>query len=99
MIDPIPVKVKFDNMALLEPIKNISYGEDADIEIVTLGDGDWTILTDGKVLEHWTTLKGVPKNDPPIIYISGDPALLPYCMKDRLAYLQDKINKEKGRYV
>ena len=34
----------------------------------------------------------------PVVVMSADKSLLPYCMKDRLAYLQDKINKEKGRY-
>ncbi len=97
IIDALPVKVKFKDIKIMERFPNISYDDYADITVVTDGD-DWKVSWGDKILEYWTTSKNSVQKDPPVIYLSSNSEMLPYCMRDRLVYLQDKINKELGRY-
>lgn len=100
MIDPIKIKVNYLDMSLFKDIPNISYEEKADIEISKV-DNRWQVVANGKE-EFWVEtlqnhidlrLTGV---EMPIFILTKDKDLLPYCMKDRLAYLQDRTNKEKA---
>lgn len=99
MIDPIQIIIKFDNMELFKKIKNVSFSEDADIEIKK-ADNQWLVDANGQKeiwvesLEDEIVLRRAGEKGT-IFILTKDKELLPYCMKDRLAYLQDKINKEK----
>lgn len=100
MIDPIKIAIKYSKMEIFKEIDYISFDENADIEIKSLNDG-WIVTANDKVefwvktLEDRIKLKrtGVVAT---IIILTTDDELLPYCMKDRLAYLQDRTNKEKN---
>ncbi len=114
MINPLPIRIRYDRMEMFEDVPNVSYDAEADITINDVEQGRYNILFYPEnppsselaifVDEIWVeTLEekitqeksGVKRT---VIVLTTDESLLPYAMKDRLAYLQDKINKEKGRY-
>jgi len=107
MIDPIPVLVNCKNMEMFKDISNIKYSEDADITIDNPIKGKYNIsynyMGDEWIpfQEHWVeTLESklfmkTLELSGTFTVLTNDKEMLPYCMKDRLASLQDRINKKQ----
>ena len=114
MIDSLPIRIKYDNQEFFKNLPHIKFSDEADItincpvidkyNIIYIPEGSlngtfgfstdelWVETLDERIELEKAGIKT------PIIVLTKDKELLPYCMKDRLAYLQDRINKEKGRY-
>ena len=107
MIDPLPIFINCENMEMFKDIPNIKYSKDADITIDNpikgkynvrysyMGDEwipfqeDWVETLESKLFMRTLEIKTL------IIVLTDNKEMLPYCMKDRLATLQDRINKKQ----
>lgn len=102
MIEPIKIRVNIDMPSIFKKFDYITFDKDADIKVDVSAFG-WSVVANGKeevwveTLEDKIRFKrsGYKDYAGSIFILTKDQELLPYCMKDRLAYLQDRINKEK----
>jgi len=105
VIDPIPILVDYENPKLLKKFGNIRFSPRAMITVDVPTKGKYNISYEQPITEDtkevWvkTPEKKIElqKNGVtlPIIVLTENEELLPFCMKDRLASLQDKLNKNE----
>jgi len=98
----MPVRIKFSDKEMFKDIPYITHDDDADITINDPQKGKYNIAyysSAEDMSEVWinTSAEKIELQqlgvEIPIFVMTKDEKLLPYCMKDRLVSIQDKINK------